>query len=79
MTNTEIRRQVDLAENMTASGPSLREWVQEQTGYDPISEPAFAWSNIEPCSDCGVHDSTAVLSFDGEVFERLCFHCAVER
>lgn len=68
-----------LIENMTASGPSLREWVEERTGYDPITEPAFAWSNSEPCSGCGVHDSTAVLSFDGETFERLCFHCAADR
>lgn len=71
----------DLIDNMTASGPSLRELIVERTGYDPITEPAFAWSNTEACSDCGVHDSTAVLSFDdnGEVFERLCYHCAVGR
>jgi hypothetical protein len=69
----------ELIENMTASGPSLREWVQVRTGCDPITEPEFAWSNIDACSDCGVHDSTAVLSFDGKTFERLCFHCADER
>lgn len=70
-----------LIENMTASGLSLREWVRERTGYDPITEPAFAWSNIEACSDCGVHDSTCILSldWDGVVFERLCFHCAADR
>lgn len=64
---------------MTASGPSLKEFVEELTGCDPTQEPVFAWSNVLPCDDCGIHDSTAVLSFDGDTFERLCFHCAATR
>lgn len=72
MTNTQ---------NITASGHSLREWVEDATGYDAVTEPAFKWSNDLPCSECGVHDSTAVLSvsWEGDLFERLCFHCVVAR
>lgn len=64
---------------MTASGPSLREFVLDLTGCDPAVESEFAWSDTERCDDCGVSDSTCVLSIDGESFERLCYHCAVER
>lgn len=60
---------------------TLREFIQTRTGYDPTTEPAFAWSATDACSDCGVHDVTAVLSFDddGAIFERLCHQCAVAR
>ena len=70
-----------LAANMTASGPSLRELVNELTGCDPVADPAFEWANDLPCSGCGVHDSTCVLALDddGEQFERLCFHCVSDR
>ena len=67
------------AMTMTASGPSLREFVLDLTGCDPAVESEFAWSDTERCDDCGVSDSTCVLSIDGESFERLCYHCAVER
>jgi hypothetical protein len=64
--------------NITASGHSLRECIAEDTGFDPVGEPAFAWSNQERCAGCDVADSTAIVSFDGEVFERLCFHCYMD-
>lgn len=59
----------------TASGATLRDWIKRDTGADPVSEPAFAWSNTLPCDGCGVPDSTALVSFDGKTFERLCLHC----
>ena len=67
-----------LTDNLTASGPSLREAILEWTGCDPLTEASFAWSNTDECDGCGVHDSTAVLSFDGDTFERMCFHCAID-
>ena len=70
MTNTET-----LIGNMTASGPSLREWVEQVTGCDPITEPEFAWSNIDRCDGCDVTDSTVVIDVDGNGEQRLCFHC----
>lgn len=67
----------ELTGNITASGHSLREVIEEDTGYDPITEPAYAWSNELPCDDCEVHDSTArvILADDGETATRLCYHC----
>ena len=65
----------NLAENMTVGGPSLRAAILRDTGADPIAEPAFAWSNDLPCDECGIHDSTAVVSFDGDAFERLRHVC----
>lgn len=68
-----------LIANMTASGHRLRDLLIEWTGCDPVTDPVFAWRNAARCESCRVTDSTAVMSFDGETFERLCFHCAVER
>lgn len=64
-----------LAENMTAGGPDLLAAIMRDTGEDALAEPAFAWSNDLPCNVCEVHDSTAVVSFDGETYERLCHLC----
>lgn len=66
-------------DNITASGHSLREVIELDTGEDAATEPAFAWSNDLPCDGCGVHDSTAVVSFDGDTYERLCYHCYIQR
>lgn len=65
--------------NMTASGPSLREWVEQVTGCDPITEPDFQWSNDKRCdgAGCGVIDSTVVIELDGD-HQRLCYHCCAE-
>lgn len=69
------------AANITASGHSLREWIEDVVGSDPIADPTFGWSNSLACDECDVHDSTALLIFsdDGATTERLCFHCAVAR
>lgn len=64
--------------HLTASGPDLREYIQEDTGYDPVAEPAFAWSNELPCDDCGIHDSTAKVNLNGEALTRLCAECYVK-
>lgn len=65
--------------NITASGHNLREHLIEATGYDPVTEPSFAWSTVDACDTCGTHNSTAVTSADGDTFERLCFHCTIQR
>ena len=71
-----------LIENMTAGGRSPRELLEEITGEDPVTHPAFAWSNDLACEDCGIHDSTAVIIVPDDVGEsttvRVCFHCAVD-
>lgn len=63
-----------LAANMTASGPSLREWVTTRFGRDPLRDPRFQWSNDLPCDDCRIADSTAVITG-----RRLCYHCATDQ
>lgn len=68
-----------LAGNMTAGGPSLRASILRDTGEDALTEPAFDWSNDLACDECGIHDSTAVVSFDGETWERLCHICYEDR
>jgi len=65
--------------NMSASGPSLRQLIYTRTGCDAYRDRDFAWSDELRCDDCTVADSTAVVSIDGEAFERLCFHCLAER
>lgn len=65
--------------SMTASGPSLREAIYMATGCDAYEESDFVWSDYLRCDECGVSDSTALLSFDGDTFVRVCFHCYVER
>lgn len=58
------------------AGPTLRAMIEHMTGCDPRTDPAFAWSDGEqPCQRCGHHDPTAVVSLDGESFERLCAEC----
>ena len=64
--------------DITASGHSLRELLQEATGYDPFTEPVFAWSNRLPCSECEIHDSTAVVALEDGSSPRLCFHCLLD-
>lgn len=65
--------------SMTISGPSLRVLMWRRTGCDAYRDRDFAWSDELRCDDCTVADSTAVVSIDGEAFERLCFHCLAER
>ena len=75
MTTNEIQ-------NMTASGPSLRELVIDLTGADPLAPEhlaVFLWSNTDRCVRCGVFDSTALVNVDGDRDDRLCFHCLQDR
>ena len=65
--------------NMSVSGPSLRARIYTATGIDPYRDRDFAWSDELPCDDCTVVDSTAVVSIDGEKFERLCDDCLGRR
>jgi hypothetical protein len=58
------------------AGPRLRAAILAQTGEDPVTEPAFAWSDGElPCDGCGHHDPTALVSFDGDTEQRVCADC----
>lgn len=57
----------------------LRRMIDMDCGEDAQTEPAFAWSTVLPCERCGrEREATAVVSFDGELFERLCSLCYFE-
>lgn len=63
---------------VTAGAADLREVIIEMTGCDPVTEPAFEFSEQLPCDRCGSHDATAIVSVDwsGDVtMERLCHLC----
>ena len=54
----------------------LVEMIEDATGCDPLTSPAFEWSTTKPCSKCGTVTATAVLIEDGWTPERLCVECA---
>lgn len=54
----------------------LSEWVGIVTGADS-HDPDFAIRDDQPCAICGQTAATAILSFDGEAFDRWCLACAV--